>query len=362
VSGLIGLSLVPFSVAEDKLTIGSSAPELDIEHWIQNGKGKFKPVKKFEAGKVYVVEFWATWCGPCVASMPHLAEMQDRFADKGVQIISVSTESMDIIDQFLDRKVGKGEKGKEQTFRDLTSAYCLTTDPDASTEDAYMAAAGQDGIPCAFIVGKDQKIEWIGHPGEMDEPLEEVVSNRWDRKAFAEMYKEKKASEELRSRIVQYLQTGRAAKAIELIDEALTKTKDKEFMQQLRMTRVSAIFQLPKVDADMRKAIESSLEEFGDDADFVNFVAWSVYEKTSAGDWKDKELVKSGRAAIEKAISKIKDDSSKASALDTVAHLQHLEGDIASALRTQKAAVALASGDLKQELNEFLKELEAAKK
>ena len=42
------------------LTIGSKAPLLNIEHWISNGNGKFKPVTTFTPGRVYVVEFWAT--------------------------------------------------------------------------------------------------------------------------------------------------------------------------------------------------------------------------------------------------------------------------------------------------------------
>jgi len=46
------------------LTIGSKAPSIDVEHWVSDGNGKFKPVTEFEADKVYVVEFWATWCGP----------------------------------------------------------------------------------------------------------------------------------------------------------------------------------------------------------------------------------------------------------------------------------------------------------
>jgi hypothetical protein len=49
-------------LADEKgvLTIGSKAPSLDVEHWVSDGNGAFKPVTAFQPGKVYVVEFWAT--------------------------------------------------------------------------------------------------------------------------------------------------------------------------------------------------------------------------------------------------------------------------------------------------------------
>ena len=99
-----GWALIPEKVAAQELGIGSKAPALNIEHWVQDGNGFFKPVTKFENDKVYVVEFWATWCGPCIASMPHLAELQNKYRGNGVQVISVSDESLDEVKDLLGKK------------------------------------------------------------------------------------------------------------------------------------------------------------------------------------------------------------------------------------------------------------------
>ena len=159
--------------AADRLAVGSKAPPLDIEHWLNKER-----VPKFEMGKVYVVEFWATWCGPCVASMPHLKELQERHAEDLV-IIGVSEEDPDTIDEFLER-----ERDGE-TFREITDAYWLTSDPDGSVDADYMKASGQRGIPTAFVVGKTGEIEWIGHPRDIDDPIARIINGTWNREAFA---------------------------------------------------------------------------------------------------------------------------------------------------------------------------------
>lgn len=110
----------------DDLTIGSKAPSIDIEHWVQNGGGKFAPVKEFETGKVYIIEFWATWCGPCRLAMPHISGIQDKYASRGVTVVSVSDEELDTVKEFLEEEAG------DKTYGDITKNYCLTTDPDGS--------------------------------------------------------------------------------------------------------------------------------------------------------------------------------------------------------------------------------------
>ena len=58
------------------LTVGDLAPAIDVTHWV-----KGKPLKGFEPGHVYVVEFWATWCAPCRAVIPHMSDLQEQYED-----------------------------------------------------------------------------------------------------------------------------------------------------------------------------------------------------------------------------------------------------------------------------------------
>jgi thiol-disulfide isomerase/thioredoxin len=361
VAAVLG-GLVSFSPAsaraDDLLTIGSDAPALDVEHWVQNGEGKFGKVTKFEKDKVYVVEFWATWCGPCVASMPHIVETQKKYAEKGVQIVSISNEPKETVEEFLDRKVPRSEK--EMTFRDLTKSYCLTTDPDGSVNESYMEAAGQNGIPCAFIVGKDGKIEWIGHPMQMDEPLKSVVEGKWDRKAFADEFKEQQEAEALQMKVQQQvgllLRDKKFKEALEKFDELTAPVKSPEMKLQFAMMKLRLHQIASSEQSEVAKTLKDTLAMASKDPMMSNQVAWTVWEMTEQGQLKkDKELLGEALKVAQAAADKLEGEP-KAMTLDTVAHLNYGLGNIADAIKAQKAAIAIM-GD-KDEYKAFLEELE----
>jgi thiol-disulfide isomerase/thioredoxin len=343
----------------EEFGIGSQAPAIDIEHWLQDRGGAFKPVTDFAAGKVYVIEFWATWCGPCVASMPHLAALQDAYADKGVTIISVSDEEPATIEDFLARKAGG-----EETFRDVTKGYCLTTDPDRSVKKDFFDAAGENGIPTAFIVGKTGAVEWIGHPMQMDEPLERIVAGTWDRAAFLVEKREMDALQERLAPLGRLLQGEDPAQAVALIDELIAGSDRERVKAQLgRMRERVAEFAatmvarkaLQKGGSEAMAAFGGMVSAAGDSAERLNEAAWLVVEMVEQGADVSRALLAAAQAAAEKAVGL---EPENGPVLDTLAHLQAAQGDLEKAIATQKKAVAHA-GPAADQMRGYLEVLEA---
>ncbi len=223
--GLLSLAAGSPSAAAE-LTIGSPAPPLEIEHWFHEKE----PITTFDPDKVYVVEFWATWCGPCIGSIPHLSELQARNEDDLV-VIGVSNEDVATIEKFLERE----NDGK--TFDEITSGYWLTTDPDGSTSDAYMRAAGQGGIPTAFIVGKTGEIEWIGHPMRIDRPIAQILAGEWDREAYAREMAEEQMVQRKFQAIARKIQSNDYSEALAMVDELLGEVKSEDIKRGLASAR-----------------------------------------------------------------------------------------------------------------------------
>ncbi len=345
--------------AVEPLTIGSVAPELDIEHWIHDGNGAFDPVTKFEKNKVYVVEFWATWCGPCIAAMPHVVSLQKEYADRGLQIISVSSEPMATIEKFLQREVpgAKDSDDSPQTFDDLTRSYCLTTDPDRSTSKSYMEAASQNGIPCAFLVGKSGHVEWIGHPMSMDEPLAKVVNDEWDREAFAEEFKEDQHADIIFQEFVKAMRSNKTDEALKILDDYIANGKLASRVAQMQMVKMQVLAGDESRADELKVFVTQLLEDESLDHEAVNRLAWTIARYANAGKITDNETVRTALAKTQAILPSA--GKSKPFVMDTISHLQMALGDKKAAIVTQTEAIELADESHKERLQRYLDELTA---
>ncbi len=203
----------PVQSAPTVLSVGDAAPALAIGKWV-----KGEPIAAFQQGKTYIVEFWATWCGPCITGMPHLSELQKKYADKGLTILGVTAE--DTRGNTLE-KVEAMVKSKGDIM-----SYTVAWDDGRKTNDAYMRAAQQGGIPCAFLVDGNGKIAYIGHPMAIDATLETVVAGKHDIAALAAASKKAKEIEMRGMKLRQELDRAANAKeweaAIKALDDLLT--------------------------------------------------------------------------------------------------------------------------------------------
>ncbi|TWT60154.1 TlpA disulfide reductase family protein [Rubinisphaera italica] len=350
--GLMNFTIPTSQAAEDELlTIGSKAPAINVEHWVSDNDGKYEHVTDFKEGNVYIVEFWATWCGPCVASMPHISELQKKYADQDVQVISISDEPLETVNSFLAKAVRGDDSGK--TYGELTSTYCLTTDPDGSVNKDYMQAAGQNGIPTAFLVGKTGLIEWIGHPMTMDEPLTQVVAGDWDRSAFAEQFVAKQKLDAGMQNVMVAYRSGDTEKAISLLEELMEIALDAQSKAQLESMKLQMLIQ-----AGGEKGAKA-LKEVADTQDspeVKNRLAWMIYQMSEQGQSDDVMIA----AAVEITQKALEADPENAEIMDTRARLLHKQGKLEEALKVQRKAAEIGSDEpeAKKQIDSFLEQLE----
>jgi thiol-disulfide isomerase/thioredoxin len=316
-----------------KLVAGSPAPALTIEKWV-----KGSPVPALAKGKVYVIEFWATWCGPCIVSMPHLSALQKEYADEGVTVIGVT--SADTRGNTLERVE------KMVTDKGDGMAYTVAWDVERTTYDAFMSAANQSGIPCSFLIDREGRVAWIGHPSWLDLPLAEVVAGTWDiQKGPA------KVTEAIgkRNEIAQLAKTDPKA-ALALFNEF--ETSFPSYAASLENWKFGLALQSgdsATVSSTGAKIVDKAT--LAKDVDTLNAVAWSIVDPEVKLEPRDLDLA---LRAAEKAVALSGEKSP--STLDTLARVYSWKGDFQKAVELQEKAIALAAEADKARLRMVLEE------
>lgn len=356
IAAVVALVSGSWARAQD-LTLGDKAPKLEVKEFV-----KGEPVKEFENGKVYVVEFWATWCGPCRKSIPHVTELQKKFKDVTFIGVSVWEDDQSEVKPFVT------EMGDKMDYRVAMDAVSEGGKADeAPMAKNWMAAAGERGIPSAFVINKDGKVAWIGHPMSMDKPLEKIVDGSYNLEgAIAERKAAKVRAEKLpkiASRLRELVQNGDHAALLAFIDDELKN--DPELEEMLSQFKLQA---LAKTDLDKCFAYAKKLADgpMGEDPMGLNNLAWMLIDPDNAKK-PSPEMIKFALEKATKADGKA--ESNDPAISDTFARALFLSGDAKKALEVQERAVKLAKGTqfeqdpgMKQRLEEYKKAAEKAEK
>jgi peroxiredoxin len=144
---LAALALLVAACGPGGGTTGGQAPDFSVESLAKEGSTVTKASLK---GKVLLVDFWATWCGPCKQAMPEFQRIYDKYKDQGLEVMGISSEPRTVVQRFR---------------LDNSFTYPLYLDDGGTAHKAYEVTS----IPLTIVIGKDGEVVYRAEgygPGE----------------------------------------------------------------------------------------------------------------------------------------------------------------------------------------------------
>ena len=351
------LLLLSATLSAAGLKIGDPAPATRPETMLQG-----EAVKDFQKGEVYVFECWASWCGPCVAAIPHLNQLHKQMGRKGVVITGVNVWES-------ERDAASAQRAKDflKAQGDKMS-YRVALGGKAFIRD-WLEAAEVNGIPHAFVVAEG-KIAWTGHPAQLTAemlgdiltgtplaaapPVADKIPQRRlskpavpagtapnDPEMAAAQAKLDALSEAMRAR-----DWDAAEKALPAAAGVLPKQEGQELRDSIEAQIGLARGDPTKFYAQLQKVAD---EEF-DDPEALNEIAWRLLTMKAFA--QKPNLALAEKCAVQSVKLTREEHPDK---LDTLARLRWLQGKKEEAIRLQIKSVDKAeAGPMKEALQKTL--------
>ena len=351
------LLLLTATLSAAGLKVGDPAPATRPETMLQG-----EAVKEFKRGEVYVFECWASWCGPCVAAIPHLNELHKQMGKKGVVITGVNVWES-------ERDAASAQRAKDfLKAQGAKMSYRVALGGKAFIKD-WLEAAEVNGIPHAFVIAEG-KIAWTGHPAQLTAemlgdiltgtplaaaaPIAEKIPQRRlskpavpagtapnDPEMAAAQAKLDALSEAMRAR-----DWDAAEKALPAAAGVLPKQEGQELRDSIEAQIGLARGNPAKFYAQLQKVAD---EEF-DDPEALNEIAWRLLTmKAFEG---KRNLTLAEKCAVQSVKLTKEEHPDK---LDTLARLRWLQGKKEEAIRLQIKSVDKAeAGQMKAALQKTL--------
>ena len=325
IAGLAGVLML--TTGAHALEPGDAAPSLEGTSWI-----KGEPITEFEKGHVYVLDFWATWCKPCIASIPHLNELQDEYRDKDVHVVGLAiwpTANMTPTPTFVE---AQGEK----------MDYWVGEDVENKLGMSFMAAAQRNGIPTAFVIDKEGKVAWIGHPMDgLDRVVEDIVNDEFSLEKLAA---ERERAEQLETSLMEAYTASDWPRVVEVTEEMLSLDEKKysaaAVYKYIALTKVGDDEESRAASRKKARAWGAQITStiFAEDADSLHALAWNIIGPES--DLSEEERDTEFALVVAKKASGLRDNED-VSILDTLARAYVADAQPRKAVETQTKAIEL---------------------
>ncbi len=232
--------------------------------WLQG-----EPVRGFDKGKLYIFEFWATWCGPCLQAMPHMEALHQTIKDReDIAIVGVN-----VMDETPSDRLMGFLKSKN-----ITPSYAMAADDgrEGPVAKHWLAPLKINGIPHALAI-RDGVVLWRGHPNGLNAEMLEALANPEFKPGtpIADTAAEKRAEQ---LKLTQEIRTAAAkdpAAALKLLDElaASGRLVDRELTEGYQ-TVFSTQIRYDRPD-EARATVREMVARFPDDRDvLLNAGTW----------------------------------------------------------------------------------------